>query len=181
MPVSHPLFTILISYSFHVFLSFFFFILLSYNTFQMQPPLLPLLPGLLPPALFPTSTSSPFSFRKEQTSQWYQPNSSKEHTIRLGTSLHAMAEWGYPGGVKGPKNKYKSQQHSQLLLLGFPQQPQTKQTQHVCWGSSIDPWGSMITVSLYETCLIDYLGLVLESLVLCFLKAQLWQGFLNSA
>jgi hypothetical protein len=70
----------------------FLFILLSYIKTEVASPSSP--PSPHNSSAHPSSISPPFHFRKEQTSQEYQPNMAYQIAIRLGTSPQIKAGQG---------------------------------------------------------------------------------------
>lgn len=153
---------ILICQTIQIIFSFFFF-LLSYITSAIS--------LLYIPSSSPHKSSlSPdplFLFRKKEASTEYS-------ITRCSMTRHKPSYQGWmgqPSRKKRVPRVGKSQGQTPLPLLGVPQIPQAKQTQHICRGHSATHAGSVIapsvSVSPCKPCLVDSLCLVLPvSLIL---------------
>lgn len=75
----------------------------------------------------PTSTPPPLHFRIKDTSIGYQPATTEQAELKLGTLFPFKARQHNPVGGKGPKDRHQSQTWSLLQVLEVPQEDQATQ------------------------------------------------------
>ena len=123
-----------------------------------RPPTSPLL-------LSPTSNINltSFHFKKEQTSKRGQPNRAEQDRKRQGESLHIEVEQGNVIGGKVSHDQAKESGLHLLPLLGVPQKHQANNHNTECLIRTpvVPMLANFISVSPYEPCLVESVGLVL--------------------